>query len=213
MSGSDLLRALRLIVITDRGVAAPGRLEDVVLSALRGGARAIQVREKGTTARELLDTTRTLKAMVREAGALLFVNDRLDVALAAGVDGVHLGPDDVPVRAAREAAPPGFLIGWSTDDPDEARRARDDGADYIGCGTVYPTAHKADAGRVIGPEGLDRVARAVEIPVVGIGGITPERAADVAGTRATGVAALGAVMGAADPEAAVRGLLAPFEGR
>jgi thiamine-phosphate diphosphorylase len=150
--------------------------------------------------------------LARARGALLFVNDRLDVALALGADGVHLGPDDLPVAAARRAMGQGFLIGASTDDPERARALVRDGADYIGCGAVYATATKEDAGDVIGLDGLDCVARAVDVPVVGIGGISVERSAEVASTRAAGVAVVGAVMGAADVAAAVRGLLAPWEG-
>jgi thiamine-phosphate pyrophosphorylase len=124
---------------------------------------------------------------------------------------VHLGPDDLPVASARRAAPPGFLIGASADDPDLARRLVADGAGYIGCGTVYATTTKPDAGEIIGLEGLERVARAVEVPVVGIGGITVERAAEVAQkTSAAGVAVVGAVMCAADVSGVVRGLLAPW---
>lgn len=211
MGGSDrLLRALRLIVLTDPDTAAPRSVEEVVEAAIRGGARAVQVRDKGASAGELLARARSLGPAVRRSGGLLFVNDRLDVALAAGADGVHLGPDDLPLPEARRVAPPPFLIGYSTDDPAEARRAEAEGADYLGCGTVYPTPSKEDAGEVIGPQGLARVCRAVGIPVVGIGGVTPERATEVAAAGAAGCAVLGAVMGADDPEETVRRLLEPF---
>ncbi|HSH45058.1 MAG TPA: thiamine phosphate synthase, partial [Longimicrobiales bacterium] len=162
----------------------------------------------------------------------LFINDRLDVALAADADGVHLGPDDLPVRAAREAvdrargqqvgtrrATPGqhgraarrFLIGYSTDDPDTARQAAADGADYIGCGAVFGTTSKAEVGdERIGPQRLARVAAAVDIPVVGIGGITPANVPEVAATGAAGAAVIGAVMKAPDVEDAVRRLLGAF---
>lgn len=205
-----LARMLRLIVITDRAMAAPRTVNDVVRQALEAGARAVQLRDKGVTARELLETARALRELTREVGALLFVNDRMDVALAAGADGVHLGPDDIPVAPARRAAPPGFLIGYSTDDPRQAREAQADGADYIGCGTVYATASKADAGEVIGPAGLGRVVEAVSIPVVGIGGITPQQAAEVSRVGADGIAAIGAVMAADDPGEAARGFLSAF---
>jgi thiamine-phosphate pyrophosphorylase len=202
---------LRLIVITDREMAAPRDLRDVVARCLHAGAPAIQLRDKHATARELYEQATALRTLTRRHGALLFINDRLDVALAADVDGVHLGPDDVPVADARRVTPPDFLIGTSTDDPDIARRLQQDGADYIGCGTVYPTTSKADAGAAIGTHGLDRVARAVHIPVVGIGGITVERAADVARTAAAGIAVIGAVMTAEDPGAVVRTVLGYFE--
>jgi thiamine-phosphate pyrophosphorylase len=187
---------------------------DVVVAALAAGAPAVQVRAKHRSPRELLELGRALLPAARERGALLFVNDRPDVALALGADGVHLGPDDIPVAAARRAVPSGFLIGASTDDPNVARQLVADGASYIGCGTVYATTTKPDAGDVIGLDGLDRVARAVAVPVVGIGGIDAERAAEVAArTRAAGVAVVGAVMRAADPHAAVKALLAPWGDR
>ena len=179
---------------------------------MRGGARAVQLRNKGDTARELLTVGGELRGLTREAGALLFVNDRLDVALALGADGVHLGPHDLPVDAVRQRAPTDLLIGRSADDPEVARRAVAEGADYIGCGTVYPTATKADAGEVIGVRGLRRVAEAVPVPVLAIGGITVERAPEVAATGAAGVAVVGAVMGAPDPEGAARRLVEPFRG-
>lgn len=188
-------------------------LSDVVDAALSAGAPAIQLRDKGASARELYEVGQELLPSVRASGALFFVNDRTDVALALGADGVHVGPDDLPVARLRAAVPPGFLIGTSTDDPGEAARLVSDGASYIGCGTVYPTASKADAGSVIGPEGLDRVARSVDVPVVGIGGIDAVRSAEVAGTAAAGIAVISAVMAAPDPGAAVTSLLQPWADR
>lgn len=212
LSPENLANRLRLVVITDGCLAGERGLYAVVDLALRGGAPAIQVRAKKAGAAELFELASRLAASAHASGALLVVNDRLDVALAVGADGVHLGPDDFPVASARHAAPGGFLIGYSTDDPEAARRAVEDGADYIGCGAVYPTENKADTGGTIGPEGLRNVVEAVDVPVVGIGGITPERAADVAATGAAGCAVIGAVMAAQDPEVAVRDLLAAFEG-
>lgn len=204
----------RLIVITDRRLAAPRSISDVVAAALDGGARIVQLRDKDASADDLLRQAEALLALTQPAGALLFVNDRLDVALAAGADGVHLGPDDLPVGAARRAAPPGFLIGFSTDQPAAARRAQRDGAAYVGCGAVFATTTKLDAaGERIGPAGLDQVARAVSIPVVGIGGITPDNVAEIAVTAAAGVAVVGAVMAAPDPRRAVERLLNPFRDR
>lgn len=209
--GPELARRLRLIVITDAKLASPRTIEEVAEEALRAGAPALQLRDKEASARELLDRARRLRALTREHGALLFVNDRLDVALAAGADGVHVGPHDLPVAAVRAAVPPAFLVGHSTDVPEVARTAVGDGADYIGCGAVFGTTTKEDAGGVIGVEGLARVARAVDVPVVGIGGVTPEGARAIARDgSAAGVAVIGAVMGAADPAAAVRELLATF---
>jgi thiamine-phosphate diphosphorylase len=213
VTAAQLARRLRLIVITDEGLARPRPVEDVVAAALSAGAPAVQIRAKAATASELFDLGRRVQPLARDAGALLFVNDRVDVALALGADGVHLGPDDLPVASVRAAVSDGFIIGASTDDPDVARRLASHGADYIGCGAVYATSTKPDAGDVIGIEGLDRVARAVDVPVVGIGGVTVERSAEVSKTAAAGLAVVGAVMGAPDVAAAVRGLLAPWAAR
>ena len=203
--------SLRLIVITDRELAEPRAVEDVVDEILRAGAGAIQLRDKRASARTLLGQAIRLREQTWEWGALLFINDRFDVALAAVADGVHLGPDDLPVEAVRRAAPPGFLIGASTDEPEIARQVEAAGADYIGCGAVFPTSTKEDAGEVIGVEGLARVAAAVTIPVLGIGGVTAERARRIAEeSGAAGVAVIGAVMAAEDPGAAVRQILGIF---
>ncbi len=210
----ELARRLRLIVLTDRASAGPRTVHEVVRAALAGGAPAIQLRDKDADADALFALARELRTMTSSFGALLFVNDRLDVALAAGADGVHLGPNDLPIAAARTVAPAGLLIGYSTDDPELAAAAEADGADYLGCGAVFATSTKNDAGEVIGLHGLDVVARNVGIPVVGIGGITPEGAHRVAReTKATGVAAASAVMAADDTAGVVRALLAPWAER
>ena len=211
MNDPDLARRLRLVVITDERLAGARGVEHVIRHALAAGAPAIQLRSKGATAREVREMAERLLPIVHDAGALFFVNDRLDVALATGADGVHLGPDDLPVKDVRSAVREGFIVGYSTDDPEDAARAEADGADYLGSGTVYPTTHKRDLGEVIGPSGLRRVIEAVSIPVVGIGGITQQTAADVAAVGAQGIAVIGAVMSAPDPGAAVRELLRPFE--
>lgn len=203
---------LRLIVITDASLAAPRAVYDVVEAALRAGAPAVQLRAKYATASELLDQAALLLPLVRRHGALFFVNDRMDIALAAGADGVHLGPDDLPVAAARSIAPARFLIGFSTDDPARAAEAERDGASYIGCGAVFGTSTKAEAARErIGTDRLDEVAAAVGIPVVGIGGINAGNVQRIAATRAAGAAVVGAVMAAPDPGLATERLLAAFE--
>lgn len=214
MSRNPLAARLRLLVLTDAKLAAPRTVEEVVSAALEAGAPAIQLRDKEASPRELLSQARRLRNMTRSAGALLFVNDRVDVALAAEADGVHLGPDDLPVSEARAAVPRGFLVGSSTDDPEGARSAQAQGADYIGCGAVFRTTTKDVGGEAIGLEGLEAVARAVTIPVVAIGGVAPEGARRISThTAAAGVAVVGAVMASSDPAAATRALLAPFQKR
>jgi thiamine-phosphate pyrophosphorylase len=202
-----LRHRLRLMVVTDPD-CGPGRgVLDVVHAALRGGAPAIQLRMKDASAREMADAARALLAETRSAGALLFINDRVDVALAVGADGAHVGQDDLPADQARRIAPPGFLIGVSAETTELALRAERDGADYVGVGPVYATGSKADAGDAVGAGRIAEVAGTVRIPVVGIGGITIGNAPPVLHAGAAGVAVISAVMRAADPKAAVRALL------
>lgn len=204
----DLQDWLRLIVVTDPDCGAGRNVVDVTRAALRGGAPAIQLRMKDAPAREMAALARALLVETRAAGALLFINDRVDVALAVGAEGAHVGQDDLPAAAARHIAPPGFLLGVSAETVDLARRAEAEGADYVGVGPVYGTGSKADAGDAIGLDRVTEVASAVRIPVVTIGGITAENAPGVIRANAAGVAVISAVMRASDPEAAVRLLLA-----
>lgn len=208
----ELATRLGLIIITDRALARPRPVAKVVGAALGAGARAVQLREKTLPPRDILPLARRLRAETRDAGALLFVNDRLDLALAVNADGIHLGPDDLPLRAARRIAPPGFLIGYSARTPATARSAIAAGADYIGCGPVFRTTTKKGAAAPVGLDGLGAVAAAVPAPVVAIGGITPARAGGVFAAGAAGCAVVSAVMAAPDPARAVRELLPPRTG-
>lgn len=204
---------LQLMVITDRRLAGSRGVERVVEAALAAGAPAIQLREKEWGMGDTLPLARRLRQITAQAGALFFVNDRLDLALALEADGLHLGPDDLPLGEVRRYVGDHLLLGYSTDDPKEARKAEEEGADYLGCGTVWPTTSKQDAGSVVGPAGLASVVAAVSIPVLGIGGITPDRSRELAGTGAAGVAVVGAVMAAPDPAAAVKKLLRNLGGQ
>jgi thiamine-phosphate pyrophosphorylase len=147
-----------------------------------------------------------LREATRDAGALFFVNDRLDVAIAAGADGVHLGDDDLPVAIARRLAPRPFLIGRSVDNAEQAVAAVAEGADYVGFGPIYPTAAKSDTGAVVGPDGLVPVRHAVGVPIVAIGGIAPGRAAPAIRAGANGVAVISAITLSQDPLTAARNL-------
>ena len=196
--------ALTLVAITDdlrdgvEGLAARSA------AAARGGATMIQVRLKDAGARTMAEAARAIAAAVRAVAphVPVVVNDRVDVALASGADGVHLGFDDLPVGAARRLAPPGFFVGASVGEPAEVPSARE--ADYVGIGPVYPTATKADAGSAIGPHGYAQLAALVPLPGVGVGGITAENAAAVVKAGAHGVAVVRAIFGAPDVEAAAR---------
>ena len=175
---------------------------DLLVQVVRAGVDGIQVRAKGLTDRELLAFAQAVVATVRPLGATVIVNDRLDVALAAGADGVHLGRDDLPVAAARALAPLGFLVGATCRSPEHAWQARADGADYAGVGPVFATTTKSGLPE---PLGLDVLrATAAEIPAVAIAGIDAGRVRDVMAAGAYGVAVVSAVWGDADPPRAAK---------
>lgn len=192
---------LRLLAITDDLRDGPAGLVERARAAVRGGATMIQLRLKVATARELVEVARALVAAVP---APVLVNDRADVALAAGAAGVHLGVDDLPVEAVRSFSPPGFIIGASFGGEDELAHAA--GADYVGIGPVHETASKSDAGTAIGVAGFSRLARLIGVPAVAIGGVGVADAPELMRAGAAGVAVIRAVFGAPDPEAAAREL-------
>jgi thiamine-phosphate pyrophosphorylase len=196
---------LALMVITDPG-ARIGMVA-AAEAATAAGAPALQLRWKGATTRQLLDAARELRSVTRGSGALLIVNDRVDIAMAVGADGAHLGHDDLPLAAARRIVPRNFLLGKSVDTPDQAADAEAAGADYLGLGPIFATTSKLDTGAVVGEEGIAAVRSRIGIPFVGIGGIDAGNAALVVAAGADGAAVLGAVMAAADPAAATRSLL------
>jgi len=195
-----------LYVITDRRAAGDAPLADVVRAAIAGGATVVQLREKQATTREIIQLGQVLRQITRDSHIPLIVNDRADIAVALDADGVHVGEEDLPAPVARDVMGPGRILGVSAGTVEEARRAEEDGADYLGVGDVYGTPSKSDAGVPIGLRGLREIAEAVSIPVVGIGGITAENAAAVIEAGAAGVAVISAVMGAPDPEVAARHL-------
>jgi thiamine-phosphate pyrophosphorylase len=191
-----------LIAITDSLRDGPRGLALRAAAAVIGGATMIQLRLKEESARSLVEVARTIQAMVPEVP--LVVNDRADVALAAGAAGVHVGVDDLAPALLRRIVPPGFIIGASVGSADEVSRAA--GADYVGIGPVYSTGSKSDAGMAIGPDGFTELARRCALPAVAIGGITSERVADVMAAGASGVAVISALFGASDPTLAARAL-------
>jgi thiamine-phosphate pyrophosphorylase len=149
--------------------------------------------------------------MTQDAGALLIMNDRVDIALASGADGVHVGQDDLPAGVARRLLGPGRILGVTVETPDEAKAAESAGADYLGTGPVYATSTKPDAGRPYGPELVQRIKASTTLPVVAIGGIDQDNAESVVRAGADGLAVVSAVVGREDIESAVRLLLEAFE--
>jgi thiamine-phosphate pyrophosphorylase len=188
---------VRLIAITDNVRDGQTGLIARAVASAEGGATSIQLRLKDVAARDLVVLAREL---VKAVPVPVIVNDRADVAIAAGAAGVHLGPDDVPVKAIRSFVPPGFIIGTSVGLDEEIENAA--GADYVGIGPVFDTGSKSDAGSAIGVREFSRLAVATGLPAVGIGGITPENARLVMDAGAAGVAAIAAVFGATDPRSA-----------
>lgn len=195
-----------LYLITDRAAAARPPA-DVVEECLGAGLRAVQLREKDLQARALLTLAEELREATRRHGARLLINDRADVALAAGADGVQRTHASLPVAALRGIAPAGFLIGASTHSIAEARLAAAHGADFVVFGPVYDTTSKRCYGPPQGLAALEAVARAVARPVVAVGGITPERVPEVLTTGAAGVAVIGAIYAAARPADATKAFL------
>ncbi|OLC53014.1 MAG: thiamine-phosphate diphosphorylase [Acidobacteria bacterium 13_1_40CM_4_69_4] len=190
-----------LYVITDPSLSRGRSHIEVARAALEGGADAIQIRDKSSTAYNLGLVTAEIQPLARKFGAALLVNDRVDVALLAGADGAHLGQDDLPAREARRLLPRPRLIGVSVGTMEEAKRAQRDGADYVGA-----TATKPDAGEPLGLERLAGIVAAVAIPVVAVGGITLDNVAEVFAAGAGGAAAVSAVVSAEDIAGAARAL-------
>jgi len=175
-------------------------------AALAAGAPLVQVRCKEVTDRDRYHHSSRLQRLCREAGAVCLVNDRVDLALAVGADGVHVGDDDLPVAVARRLLGWG-MVGATCRDADSARRAVDGGATYLGVGPAYTTATKAGLPPPLGPRGIEAVASAVDVPVIAIAGVTAQRVRELRSAGAWGVAVVGAVYSAADPGEAVRQLL------
>lgn len=203
----DLARALRVYLVTDEGLAGDRGLYGTVEAALKAGVGCLQYRDKDASTRVMMERAGRLLEIARRYGVPLVVNDRVDVALACGADGVHLGDDDMPVRDARRLLGSGAVIGATARSSEGARRAAAEGADYLGTGPVFPTTTKGGIGVVVGEKGLSQVVESVPVPVVGIGGITVENAARVIAAGAVGVAVVSDIMTAEDPEGRVREMI------
>ncbi len=200
-------RLAGIYVVTD-ATLIPGRGHaEVARAALAGGAAVIQLRDKQADAGVLLPLAREIGALCRASGALFIVNDRVDLALAADADGVHLGQTDLPIREARRLLGPGRLIGISVEDEQQVRAAQAAGADYLGVGAIYGSATKLDAGAPVGLEQIRRLRTVSHLPLVAIGGITRDRLPAVREAGADMAAVVGAVAAAPDPETVARDLV------
>ena len=191
-----------LYLVTDRSLARGRSTAEIVREAVAGGATCVQLREKNCGTREFIDEARAVQAALRGTGVPLIVNDRADVALAVGADGVHLGQRDLPVAAARRLGPPGWIVGVSAESVEDAVRAEREGADYVGASPVFATPTKTDHAAPLGLEGLRAIRAAVKLPLVAIGGIHAGNAREIVRAGADGLAVVSAIVAADDPRAA-----------
>ena len=202
-----LKAALRLYLLADSGLVPRDRLPDAVARAIRGGVTAVQLRAKGATTLELLETARALREVCEAAGIPLLVDDRVDVALAADTAGVHvghMGEEDMSPQDARRLLGPDSVIGVSVGSALEARQASAAGASYVSAGPMFATSTKANAGPAAGEALLRAVRAASRLPLVVIGGITAGRAPALSAAGADGLCVGAAILRAADVEAAAR---------
>lgn len=198
-----------LLAIVDAAHVPLGRVREFVLAVVRGGSTWVQLRAKGLATAEVIGYARAAGSAARQAGVPFLVNDRADVAILAGADGVHLGAEDLPVAEARRMLGPRALVGATVREPGAARRAEADGADYLGVGPQFGSPSKPEL--VPLPEGRStEIARAVSIPLVGIGGIDAGNAGRVAARGLDGIAVISALALSPDPEEAARELARAF---
>ena len=200
-------RAAGLYLVTSERLSAGRSTETIVRAALDGGVRLIQLREKELSAQALTALAQRVRALTAAAGALLLINDRLDIALAVGADGVHLGQDDLPIADARRLAPD-LILGASTHDVAEVRAAEVAGASYVNIGPLFPTNTKVWTSAFLGIEGLRRIAPHVNLPFTVMGGIKAAHIPDLLHAGAQTIAVVTAVTAASDPRAAAADLLA-----
>ena len=182
-----------IYLVTDDGCLQGRALIDCVREALEGGVTLVQYRAKTASSAEMYDEALQLKALCDSFNVPLIINDRLDIAMAVGAAGVHLGQDDLPCAAARRILGEDYLIGVSAHNPAEAKAALQSGADYLGCGAVFGTATKADV-KKLGTEGLEAICKAKELPVVGIGGVTADNYREVRAAGADGAAIVSGIL-------------------
>lgn len=194
-----------IYLVTDDGCLQGRALLDCVREALEGGVTLVQYRAKTASSAEMYAEAQELKALCDSFNVPLIINDRLDIAMAVGAAGVHLGQDDLPCAAARKLLGEDYIIGVSAHNPAEAKTALQSGADYLGCGAVFGTATKADV-KKLGTEGLTAICREKGLPVVGIGGVTADNYSEVRAAGADGAAIVSGILAQPDIRATVRAI-------
>lgn len=194
-----------IYLVTDDGCLQGRALIDCVREALEGGVTLVQYRAKTASSAEMYAEALQLKALCDSFNVPLIINDRLDIAMAVGAAGVHLGQDDLPCAAARKLLGEDYIIGVSAHNPAEAKTALQSGADYLGCGAVFGTATKADV-KKLGTDGLAAICKAKGLPVVGIGGVTADNYREVRAAGADGAAIVSGILAQPDICATVRAI-------
>lgn len=194
-----------IYLVTDDGCLQGRALIDCVREALEGGVTLVQYRAKTASSAEMYAEALQLKALCDSFNVPLIINDRLDIAMAVGAAGVHLGQDDLPCAAARKILGEDYIIGVSAHNPAEAKAALQSGADYLGCGAVFGTATKANV-KKLGTDGLAAICKAKGLPVVGIGGVTADNYREVRAAGADGAAIVSGILAQPDINATVRAI-------
>jgi thiamine-phosphate pyrophosphorylase len=195
-----------LYLVTDRGILGSRDLAEAVEEAIIGGVTVVQLREKTTSTLDFYNTALRIKAVTDKYNIPLIINDRLDIALAVDEAGLHVGQNDMPPHIARKVLGPNKILGVSTATLQEALKAQEDGADYIGVGAMFPTNSKSDA-KYVTLEDLEKIKQGVKIPVVAIGGINLSNIRQVMEAGADGAAVISAILGKDDIKKAARELL------
>ncbi len=198
-----------LYLCTDRSIMSDTSIEECVEKSLKGGVSVVQIREKDCSGKEFLQIAKSVKEITKRYNVPLIINDRVDVAIAVGADGVHVGQDDLPCAIVRSMVGEDMIIGVSASSLTEALKAQQDGADYIGVGAMFATDTKTDA-KVVTMEELDRIRREVSIPIVVIGGINKTTLPDFIGKGIDGIAVVSAIVSQNDVESAARELKSMF---
>lgn len=198
---------LKLYLVTDRGLAGDRAIEEIVRESVEGGATMVQLREKDIDTREFIELAMNLKKVLEPYGVPLIINDRVDVALAADADGVHIGQSDMPYQIARRLLGPDRIIGLSVENFGQIEEANALDVDYIGVSPVFATPTKTDTAEPFGLEGLRKAVRMSVHPTVAIGGMNERTAAEVMACGTDGIAVVSAIVCASDPRQATRNLL------
>jgi thiamine-phosphate pyrophosphorylase len=191
-----------LYLVTDRDLARGRSTFEIVRAAVDGGATVVQLREKDCSTREFIEQALAIKDFLEDRGVPLIINDRVDVAQAVEADGVHLGQTDMPLGTAKKILGDTMIIGISAESLQDAVEAEKGGADYLGVSPIYATPTKTDTAPPLGLEGLREIRKAVRLPLVGIGGLNRDNAAEVIRNGADGVAVVSAIVAADDPRTA-----------